>query len=251
MFARTTKKSFLSFASTTTTAAHLLVPCRSCSCLSFVTGFAPLHSQQQRQPTLVVPPKVSTVSRRNMSSAPFPYNTYDSLPPAPTFTLTSTDIKDGGTMPPPQLSLAFGLEGGQDASPQLSWSGFDAEKTKSFAVTCYDPDAPTVSGFWHWICYDIPATVTSLDTGAAGNTQQASQLPAGAKTLKNDAGFAGFCGAAPPPGHGPHRYIFCVTALPVEHLPIEEASASPAVCHFHMFGAGVVGRAFLTATFGR
>ena len=68
--------------------------------------------------------------------------------------------------------------------------------------------------------------------------------------LKNDAGFAGFCGAAPPPGHGKHRYIFCVTALPVESLPITEET-SPAVCHFNMFGAGPLARGFLTNTFGR
>ena len=175
-------------------------------------------------------------------SAPFAYNTYDSLPPAPSFDLSSTDLVDGGTMPPAQLSKAFGVEGGQDLSPQLSWKGFNSAATKSFVVTCYDPDAPTVSGFWHWIMYDIPATVTKLETGAAP--------PAGAKLLKNDAGFTGFCGAAPPPGHGAHRYIFCVTALQVEELSIVE-STSPAVCHFNMFGAGVLGRAFLTATYGR
>ena len=176
-----------------------------------------------------------------MSGAPFSYNTYDSLPEAPTFKLTSEDVSEGGVMPPPQLSKAFGVEGGEDLSPQLSWEGFPSD-TKSFVVTLYDPDAPTVSGFWHWIMYDIPPSVTSLATGA--------EPPAGAKLLKNDAGFAGFLGAAPPEGHGPHRYIFCVTALPVENLPIDEAT-SPAVCHFNMFGAGVSGRAFLTATFGR
>ena len=150
-------------------------------------------------------------------------------------------------MPAPQRSKAFGVEGGEDQSPSLSWSGFP-DGTKSFVVTCYDPDAPTVSGFWHWLVYDIPASVTSLPTGA-GDVDK-SKLPQGAKVLKNDAGFAGFCGAAPPPGHGAHRYIFCVSALPVESLPIDE-NTSPAVCHFNMFGAGVLGRAFLTATFGR
>lgn len=179
-------------------------------------------------------------------SAPFSYNTYDSLPPAPKITLTSTDIEEGGTMPTPQLSKAFGVEGGEDCSPQLSWKDFDADQTKSFAITCYDPDAPTVSGFWHWIVYDIPASVTELPTNAGSGTG----LPPGAKMLKNDAGFAGFCGAAPPPGHGKHRYIFCVTALPVEKLPIDE-NTTPAVCQFNMFGAGVLGRGFLTATFGR
>lgn len=129
-------------------------------------------------------PSVVAVTVRSMSSpsAPFPYNTYDSLPPAASFQLTSTDIKEAGTMPPNQLSKAFGVEGGQDLSPQLSWSGFP-EDTKSFVVSCYDPDAPTVSGFWHWIMYDVPATVTSLETGCP--------TPPG-KVLNNDAGFRGF-----------------------------------------------------------
>lgn len=197
---------------------------------------------------LLSPRSRTSLVARTMSSAPFSYNTYDSLPSAPSFEVTSTDIKDGGVLPGPQLSKAFGVEGGEDMSPNLTWSGFPPE-TKSFAVTCYDPDAPTVSGFWHWVVYDIPASVTSLPTGA-GAPDKKDLLPAGAKQLKNDAGFAGFLGAAPPPGHGSHRYIFCVTALPVENLPIDE-STSPAVCHFNMFGAGVLGRAFLTATFGR
>jgi len=170
-----------------------------------------------------------------------PPNPYDFLPPAPTFEVKSSDIEDGGKMPLPQLSKAFGVDGGEDESPALEWSGFP-DDTKSFVVTCYDPDAPTVSGFWHWIVYDIPVSVTSLPTGGA--------LPEGAKTLKNDAGFPGYVGCAPPPGHGDHRYIFCVSALGVENLPIDE-NTSPAVCGFNMFGAGVKGRAFLTGIFGR
>ena len=180
-------------------------------------------------------------------TAPFNYNTYDSLPDAPEFELTSGDIEEGGTMPAPQLSKAFGVEGGEDISPSLNWSGAP-EGTKSFVVSCYDPDAPTVSGFWHWTMYDVPASVTSLVTDA-GNPD-GSKMPAGAKMLKNDAGFAGFCGSAPPPGHGVHRYIFCVSALPVENLPIDEQTSN-AVCQFNMFGAGVLGRAFLTANFSR
>lgn len=173
-----------------------------------------------------------------------PPNPYDFLPSAPTFQVTSKDIQDGGTMPPPQLSKAFGVDGGEDLSPSLEWSGFPTDgSVKSFVVTCFDPDAPTVSGFWHWVVYDIPASVTSLPTGA-------NPLPPGAKSLKNSAGFVGFCGAAPPPGHGNHRYIFCVSALPVETLPIDE-NATPTVCNFNMFGAGVLARAFLTATYGR
>jgi Raf kinase inhibitor-like YbhB/YbcL family protein len=181
-------------------------------------------------------------------SAPFTYNTYDSLPVAPTFTVTSDDITDGGTMPPSQCSKLFGVDGGEDISPHLQWNGF-ASDTKSFVVSCYDPDAPTVSGFWHWILYDIPVSITELPTDA-GNVDR-NKLPVGVKMLRNDAGIASYLGAAPPEGHGNHRYIFCVAALPVESLPIDENSTSPSVCHFNIFGTGVLGRAFLTATFGR
>jgi Raf kinase inhibitor-like YbhB/YbcL family protein len=183
----------------------------------------------------------------HIMKAPFNYNTYEALPEAAEFELLSSDIVEGGTMPAPQLSKAFGVEGGEDCSPALNWRGFPAD-TKSFVVSCYDPDAPTVSGFWHWIMYDIPASVSSLPTGAG--SQDGKLMPAGAKMLKNDAGFAGFCGAAPPPSHGNHRYIFCVSAMPVENLPIDEA-VSPAVCHFNMFGIGVLARGFLTAHYGR
>ena len=87
------------------------------------------------------------------------------LPELPTFTLTSTDIEDGGVLTGPQLSGAMGVPGGEDVSPQLSWSGFP-EETKAFAVTCFDPDAPTGSGFWHWAVTDLDASVTSLETNA-------------------------------------------------------------------------------------
>jgi Raf kinase inhibitor-like YbhB/YbcL family protein len=177
-------------------------------------------------------------------------NPYDYLPPAASFTLTSNDVQDGQTVPSPQLSQAFGVvsENG-DISPHLSWHGFPSDTTRSFVVTCYDPDAPTVSGFWHWIVYDIPSHVTELPTnaGAVGG----AHLPEGAKMLQNDAGMAGFLGAAPPPGHPPHRYIYCVSALPVETLADVTPDTTPSVCHFHMFGVGVLGRAFLTTHYGR
>ena len=175
-------------------------------------------------------------------------NPYDFLPEAPLFKVTSTDLEDGGTLKAPQLSKAFGVEGGEDLSPSLSWSGDIPPETKSFVVTCYDPDAPTVSGFWHWIVYDLPATTTSLPTGAG--TPDSSGLPPGAKMLKNDAGFAGYCGAAPPPGHGEHRYIFCVSAMGIDNLPIADTT-SPAVSQFQMFGAGVLARGFLIGKYGR
>jgi Raf kinase inhibitor-like YbhB/YbcL family protein len=180
-------------------------------------------------------------------SASYSPNPYDFLPSVPALTLTSKDISEGGKLPDPQLSQAFGVVDEGDISPHLEWSEPPAE-TRSFVVSCYDPDAPTVSGFWHWIVYDIPATVRDLPTNA-GQVGGAN-LPQGAKMLINDAGQAGFLGAAPPPGHKEHRYIFAVSALGVDSLPIDETT-SPSVCHFQMFGAGVLARGLLTAKYGR
>ena len=155
---------------------------------------------------------------------------YDRLPKVPSFQVTSTDIRDGETLDDPHVSGIFGA-GGQDVSPQLSWSGFPAE-TRSFAVTVYDPDAPTGSGFWHWAVVDIPATVTELPTGAGD--EQGSGLPAGAFQLRNDGGVARYVGAAPPAGHGPHRYFTVVHAVDVESLGID-ANSTPAFLGFNLF----------------
>lgn len=106
-------------------------------------------------------------------------------------------------------------------------------------VTAFDPDAPTPSGYWHWALSNIPADVTSLETGAAANP------PEGSTRHRADGGSEAFEGAAPPPGHGPHRYIFCVTAVDTDHLDVE--GASPAVLNFNLFFHGI-GRAFLTGT---
>ena len=109
--------------------------------------------------------------------------------------MTSSDITHGETLPQPQVSGVMGA-GGQDHSPQLSWSDVPAG-TKSFAVTVYDPDAPTRSGFWHWAVFNIPAAVTELPTNA-GEPGSLS-LPAGASTLRNDASMSQYVGAAPRP----------------------------------------------------
>src|SRR4029453_1895220 len=106
------------------------------------------------------------------------------LPEVPSFTVTSTTTQDGRPLAAAQLSGLFGMPGGQDASPQLTWSGAPAG-TKSYAVTVYDPDAPTGSGFWHWAVADIPAGTTSLPQGAGDDT--GSGLPAPARQLPNDA----------------------------------------------------------------
>ncbi|MBX6355531.1 MAG: YbhB/YbcL family Raf kinase inhibitor-like protein [Micromonosporaceae bacterium] len=157
---------------------------------------------------------------------------YDRLPQVPSFQVTSTDIADGEKLGNPQVSGIFGA-GGQDISPQLSWSGFPAE-TKSFVVTVYDPDAPTASGFWHWAVVDIPATVTELPSGAGDET--GSGLPAGAFQLRNDGGVARYVGAAPPSGHGRHRYFTVVHAVDVElkSLGVDETS-TPAFLGFNLF----------------
>ncbi|GAA1016488.1 YbhB/YbcL family Raf kinase inhibitor-like protein [Tsukamurella strandjordii] len=173
------------------------------------------------------------------------FDPYAPLPQLPTFTLTSTTFTDGATLATPQLSGIFGA-GGQDVSPQLSWSGFP-EQTKSFAVTAYDPDAPTASGFWHWAVANIPASVTELAEDA-GNGAPGS-LPDGAVTLTNDGGIKRFLGAAPPAGHGPHRYIFVVHALGVAKLDLPD-NATPAFLGFNLFGAAIA-RARLTATYAQ
>ena len=159
---------------------------------------------------------------------------YDYLPKLPTFTLTSESVTDGQPLANDQVSGIMGA-GGADVSPQLSWSGFPAE-TKSFAVTVYDPDAPTASGFWH-------CTVTELPAGAGDG----GDLPGGAVTLTNDASLKRYLGAAPPAGHGPHRYYIAVHALPVESLELPEG-ATPAYLGFNLFGQAIA-RAVIHGTY--
>lgn len=162
---------------------------------------------------------------------------YLDLHELPQFELTSEDVEDGALASDWMLSKAFGIERGEDTNPQLSWAGFP-EETKSFVVTCYDPDAPTPSGFWHYCVSNIPATVTSIARGGADNPGE------GALVHQNDGGSHGFLGFAPPAGHGTHRYIFCITAVDVEKLDVDE-NATPAVVNFQLFEHGI-GRAFLT-----
>jgi Raf kinase inhibitor-like YbhB/YbcL family protein len=168
------------------------------------------------------------------------YNPYDQLPEVPSFQVTSEDVRDGEELQKPQVSGLFGA-GGEDISPQLSWSGFPGA-TKSFAVTCYDPEAPTASGFWHWAVVDIPGNVTDLSRGAGD--EQGSGLPSGAFQLHNDGGVRQFVGAAPPPGHGRHRYLFVVHAVDVDSLGIDK-DATPAFLGFNLF-FHTLGRGMIT-----
>lgn len=161
-----------------------------------------------------------------------------------TFEVTSADFGHGEPLPPPLCSQMMGVPGGEDRSPQLSWSGAP-EGTESFAVMAYDPDAPTMSGFWHWAVADLPSTITGLP-GGAGN-EGGTGLPEGAVQLRNDAGAACYVGAAPPPGHGPHRYFFVVHALDVEKLGLH-ADATPAYLGFNVF-SHAIGRAVIVGSF--
>ncbi|MFB7632444.1 YbhB/YbcL family Raf kinase inhibitor-like protein [Streptomyces sp. NPDC056149] len=145
-------------------------------------------------------------------------------PPVAEFTVVSEEVEPGGALRPEQVYA----EGNR--SPQLRWEGAP-EGTKSYAVTCYDPDAPTGSGFWHWVLFDIPASVTELPAGAGSGDLKG--LPAGAVHARNDYGTRDFGGAAPPPGDGPHRYVFTVYAVDQEKLG-PDADASPAVVGFNL-----------------
>src|SRR3954466_2943226 len=178
-----------------------------------------------------------------MADRPMPPSPYESLPQLPTFTVTSSDVSDGEVLPMPHVSGVMGA-GGEDRSPQLSWSGHP-EGTKSFTVTVFDPDAPTASGFWHWAVANIPASVTELPAGAGDKDQP--NLPEGAVQLRNDGGFAGYVGAAPPSGHGAHRYFVVVHGAAPETLDVD-ADPTPAVLGFNLF-FHTLGRATLVATY--
>lgn len=160
------------------------------------------------------------------------------------FTLTSPQIKEGGKLTDRQVFKGFGCEG-QNVSPALEWKNAP-EGTKSFAVTVYDPDAPTGSGWWHWVLFNIPANVTSLPEGAGGDP---AKLPMGAVQSITDFAAPGFGGACPPPGDKPHRYIFTVYALGVPAMELAPTTM-PATVGFSMHG-NILGKATLTATFGR
>ena len=155
---------------------------------------------------------------------------YDFMPPVPSFTVESNDVTDGQQMSDAQVFDGFGMTG-QNISPHLRWHGFPAE-TRSFAVTCVDPDAPTGSGFWHLVLLDVPASVTELATGAASGDLT---VPAGSFLVRNDYGVKAFGGAAPPKGEV-HRYVFAVHALDLDNLASQgvDSDVSPAVAGFNL-----------------
>jgi len=170
---------------------------------------------------------------------------YDYLPQMPSFTVTSNDMADGQKLSEAQVYNGFGVSGG-NTSPHLCWEGAP-DGTQSYVVTCYDPDAPTGSGFWHWVLYDIPADVTELPAGAGSGSMDG--LPKGATHVRNDYGSKEFGGAAPPEGHGDHRYVFAVHALGVDHLPIN-SDVAPAIVGF-MTTFNTLARAVMIPVYGR
>jgi Raf kinase inhibitor-like YbhB/YbcL family protein len=163
------------------------------------------------------------------------------------FTLVSPTIKNGATLTLDQVFKGFGCEG-KNISPALEWKGAPKD-TKSFAITVYDPDAPTGSGWWHWVMFNIPVTITKLDADA-GNAS-GTNAPKGATQSRTDFGGPGFGGACPPEGSKkkPHRYIFTVHALKTEKLDLD-ANASGALVGY-MLNANKLATASFTAKYGR
>jgi len=161
------------------------------------------------------------------------------------FTLTSPVLREGGRLALEQVFNGFGCAGG-NVSPELAWQGEPAA-TRSFAVTVYDPDAPTGSGWWHWTIFNIPARVHRLSAGAGD--PDGKLAPAGAVQGRTDFGSSGYGGACPPAGDPPHRYQFTVYALDTERLPLDR-DASPAMVGFFLHKHELA-RARITVTYGR
>ena len=163
---------------------------------------------------------------------------------APAITVTSPDIKPGAKIADEQAANVFGCTG-KNISPAISWSGAPKD-AKSFALSIYDPDAPTGSGFWHWVMFNIPADVTSLPK-CAGDPKS-GLAPTGAVQSRTDFGSPGYGGPAPPKGDKPHRYHFQLFAVDVEKLDADENASAAFVgfnLHFH-----TLAKATLTGLYG-
>jgi Raf kinase inhibitor-like YbhB/YbcL family protein len=161
------------------------------------------------------------------------------------FTVSSKEVSAGKQIP---LAQVFGGMGctGSNVSPSLSWHGAPAG-TKSFALTMYDPDAPTGSGWWHWVVYDIPGSATGLAAGAGDPAKKL--LPAGTVQGNTDFGAPGYGGPCPPAGDKPHHYIFTLYALKVAKLDVP-AGASAAYVGFNLH-ANTLATATFTSLYGR
>ncbi|QIL88789.1 YbhB/YbcL family Raf kinase inhibitor-like protein [Microbulbifer sp. SH-1] len=160
------------------------------------------------------------------------------------FTLASKTFVNGARMQPAQLYFGFGCSG-ENISPELHWRGAP-EGTRSFALTVHDPDAPTGSGWWHWIVFNIPADMNSLPEGAG---DPKSGLIPEAIQSRTDFGSSGYGGACPPEGHGDHRYQFRIYALKVDQLPLDENSPAAMVAYY--VNANKLAEAQLEVIYGR
>ena len=172
-----------------------------------------------------------------------PYGPYDFVPAIAEFSVTSESVGNGERLAREHVSGILGA-GGSDISPQLSWSGFP-EETRSFTVAMFDPDAPTASGFWHWVVANLPVSVTDLPAGAGDGRD----LPGGAVTLPNDANYRRYLGPATPPDNGPDRYFLVVHATNVETLDVSETT-TPAWLDFLLFSHAIA-RATMYGTYER
>ena len=175
---------------------------------------------------------------------PVAQDPYEKLGSMPTFELTSTDISSGAPIDA-RFAYTGAADGAENVSPQLSWAGFP-EGTQSFVVTCFDPDAPTPSGFWHWVLVDVPASVTSLDAGAGAGS---ATLPGDAFHVRSDWSTKEYGGMYPPDDDRAHRYYFVVHAVDVETLGVD-SDVSAAYVSFNL-AFHTLARAELTATFQR
>lgn len=168
--------------------------------------------------------------------APDPYAI---LPSFPSIAVRSDDLTEGARM-----ADVHSADGG-DVSPHLAWEPVDG--ARGWVVSCFDPDAPTPAGFWHWTVAGLPASTTELPRGAGA--PDGAALPEGAVQVRNDAGVAGYTGAAPPEGDREHRYVFAVHAVDTDDLGVDAGTTPTRVAFLALFRT--LARGTLTATFSR
>ena len=170
-----------------------------------------------------------------------------SMTPASIPDVYSLTFKDNKTLPDKMVYNGFGCEGG-NLSPHLNWHGLKPEGTKSYAITIHDPDAPTTSGWWHWLVYNIPADVNHIEEGASKTAN--NKMPEGSLEAFTDYGTTGFGGACPPKGDIPHKYNITIYALKVEKLKLDPKTTTGAKLTY-MLNANSLGKVTLTGTYGR